>query len=86
MTLAFTASLLIGVAVAGVSGGALPTGVQSCTTRCQTSFTDCVQACDGRAGCEEACEKRVSACVEVCKKPPPPKPPEGEGKDKEGKE
>ncbi len=52
-----------------------PASVQSCTTQCQSTFTDCVLACDGDVGCERRCQAEVTRCVEVCRKPVAPAPP-----------
>ena len=50
------------------------TSVQSCNTQCQSTFTDCVLACDGDVGCERRCQAEVTRCVETCRKPLAPAP------------
>jgi hypothetical protein len=75
MTLALRALLLLGVV--GFRGVVLPgapadsLGVQRCNTRCQTTFTDCVDRCDGAAPCEADCTRTVGECVKTCTNPPP---------------
>jgi hypothetical protein len=51
-----------------------PTSVQRCNTQCQSTFTDCVLACDGDLGCERRCQTEVTRCVEACRKPVAPAP------------
>jgi hypothetical protein len=43
-------------------------GVQACTTRCQSQFTDCVLACDGALPCEQTCKVTVIRCVAECRR------------------
>jgi hypothetical protein len=61
---------LFGPAPGHAAEQAGPAGVQACTTRCQSQFTDCVLACDGAVPCEQACKVTVSRCVDECRRRP----------------
>jgi len=53
---------------------AVPLGVQSCDTQCQTDETDCDLACDQVVACVEECKKASEACVKKCRDAPPAEP------------
>src|ERR1700761_8834628 len=59
---------------------AIPLGVQSCDTQCQSTETDCDLACDQVVACVEECKKTSASCVEKCRSAPAPgysaKPPD----------
>lgn len=59
---------------------AVPLGVQSCDTQCQSDETDCDLACDQVVPCVEECKKASEACVKKCREAPPPEAkPAGSG-------
>ena len=53
---------------------AIPLGVQTCDTQCQSDETDCDLACDQVVACVEECKKTSEACVKKCREAPPPEP------------
>ena len=53
---------------------ALPLGVQSCDTECQTHETDCDLACDQVILCVEECKKASAICAQKCRQNPPTNP------------
>ncbi len=53
---------------------ALPLGVQSCDTDCQTTETDCDLACDQVVACVEECKKASAICAQKCRENPPTNP------------
>ncbi|MEO7033196.1 MAG: hypothetical protein ABI335_05200 [Polyangiaceae bacterium] len=60
---------------------AVPLGVQSCDTDCQTAETDCDLSCDQVVACVEECKKASAICAQKCREDPatnpdgPAKPP-----------
>lgn len=60
---------------------AVPLGVQSCDTECQSHETDCDLACDQVIACVEECKKASAICTQKCRENPgtnpdgPAKPP-----------
>jgi len=67
------------------SDDALPLGVQSCDTECQSAETDCDLACDQVVACVEQCKKTSAACTEQCRTAPPPSKPVASAKAAVGK-
>lgn len=53
---------------------ALPLGVQSCDTECQSRETDCDLACDQVIACVEECKKASATCTQQCRENPPTNP------------
>ena len=53
---------------------AMPLGVQSCDTDCQTTETDCDLACDQVVACVEECKKASAICAQKCRENPPTNP------------
>lgn len=56
-------------ALASVSPAQRQNAVQSCTTRCQERYTNCVLGCDGDAACARGCVDQVAQCVRACGQP-----------------
>jgi hypothetical protein len=75
VTLGLRSLLLLGAL--GLHGVVLPQdpgdslGVQTCNTGCQTTFSDCVDRCDGAVPCQASCKRAVEDCVKACTNPPP---------------
>ena len=53
---------------------AIPLGVQTCDTQCQSVETDCDLACDQVASCVDECKKASEVCVQKCHDAPPDAP------------